>query len=279
MKIILFLIRLIVGAIGINTWIFGCCMMFYVVWSLNTINNIQSFSFGNALITNSQLIFGLLLSTVGLLIIYSSWKKNCHTLKLCIFLTVLIISMEIGTFISAKVANIQISNLVDQGWKEINIQSRNFIQKELKCCGLTGLSEFASKLDPIDQSCYRDNNHYQHQHRRLNMIIIRSRSMNHIIGCKQKLIDWLRKQRKTFIISICSLLAVQILSIILMLILLKLLQNDLFKQQQRRRLQSNNMIIIGGSCVGDDDSPTSSTSPSSLIFNNGKNKQILLDDI
>nr|XP_027201937.1 tetraspanin-9-like [Dermatophagoides pteronyssinus] len=278
MKIILFLIRLIVGAIGINTWIFGCCMMFYVVWSLNTINNIQSFSFGNALITNSQLIFGLLLSTVGLLIIYSSWKKNCHTLKLCIFLTVLIISMEIGTFISAKVANIQISNLVDQGWKEINIQSRNFIQKELKCCGLTGLSEFASKLDPIDQSCYREQS--------LSTSTSSIEYDNHPItiyepyriGCKQKLIDWLRKQRKTFIISICSLLAVQIISIILMLILLKLLQNDLFKQQ-RRRLQSNNMIIIGGSCVGDDESPTSSTSPSSLIFNNGKNKQILLDDI
>lgn len=27
---------------------------------------------------------------------------------------------------------------------------------KLKCCGLTGLSEFASKLDPIDQSCYRE---------------------------------------------------------------------------------------------------------------------------
>lgn len=26
--------------------------------------------------------------------------------------------------------------------------------QQLKCCGLTGLSEFASKLDPIDQSCY-----------------------------------------------------------------------------------------------------------------------------
>ena len=31
-----------------------------------------------------------------------------------------------------------------------------FLKLKLKCCGLTGLSEFASKLDPIDQSCYRE---------------------------------------------------------------------------------------------------------------------------
>ncbi|OTF77024.1 hypothetical protein BLA29_014370, partial [Euroglyphus maynei] len=70
----------------------------------------------------------------------------------------------------------------------------------LKCCGLTGLSEFASKLDPIDQSCYR---------RPLESEMELKSYEPYRIGCKQKLIDWLRKQRKTFIIYTCSLLTVQ----------------------------------------------------------------------
>ncbi|XP_046918445.2 uncharacterized protein LOC124498697 [Dermatophagoides farinae] len=279
MKIILFLIQLIVGAIGISTWIFGCCMMFYVVWSLNTITNIQSFSIGDSLITNGQLIFGIILSTVGLLIIYSSWKKNLHTLRLCIFLTVLSISMEIGTFISLKVANVSISNIVDQGWKEMNNQSKNFIQKELKCCGLTGLSEFASKLDPIDQSCY-----YQRQMETDSKYKFSSSSLSsyepYRTGCKQKLIDWLRKQRKIFIISTCLLLAIQILSIILMLILLKLLQkqNEQLEHEQRFKRQSNIMMIIDDENESPSSPSSTSTTPSSLIFGN-KQQKILLQDI
>ena len=28
------------------------------------------------------------------------------------------------------------------------------ITRQFQCCGIAGLSEFASKLDPIDESCY-----------------------------------------------------------------------------------------------------------------------------
>ncbi|KAH7645292.1 hypothetical protein HUG17_0830 [Dermatophagoides farinae] len=217
MKIILFLIQLIVGAIGISTW--------------------------------------------------------------CIFLTVLSISMEIGTFISLKVANVSISNIVDQGWKEMNNQSKNFIQKELKCCGLTGLSEFASKLDPIDQSCY-----YQRQMETDSKYKFSSSSLSsyepYRTGCKQKLIDWLRKQRKIFIISTCLLLAIQILSIILMLILLKLLQqqNEQLEHEQRFKRQSNIMMIIDDENESPSSPSSTSTTPSSLIFGN-KQQKILLQDI
>ena len=37
----------------------------------------------------------------------------------------------------------------------MSLRSMNGMFEQFQCCGIAGLSEFASKLDPIDESCYR----------------------------------------------------------------------------------------------------------------------------
>lgn len=105
------------------------------------------------------------------------------------------ISLEIGTFISLKVTNVKLSDVIVQGWEETNLSTRNYIQRELQCCGLTGLAEFASKLDPIDESCYRSSLDPQNRE-------------PYRVGCKEKLIDWLgqRQRKKSIILSAVFLL-------------------------------------------------------------------------
>ncbi|UXI16933.1 hypothetical protein NH340_JMT02876 [Sarcoptes scabiei] len=216
MKILSFFIRLIIVYIGFSLWVFGCCLLVYVVWSLNSVN-IQSIATGESLITSTQLVFGSLSSLIGLIGIYGSFRKHSSLLKVLVFLIVLMISLEIGTFVALKAGNVKIIDLVEQGWKEINNQSKNYIQKELKCCGLSGLSEFASKLDPIDESCYRkkfDPNTGE---------IIDKQPFR--IGCKQKLIDWFQTKSKAFLIWSCLFISFQIFYLVMILILLKLLQN------------------------------------------------------
>ena len=85
------------------------------------------------------------------------------------------IAAEIGGIISLSILKTKVSDIVTQGWDEVNQRTRNIIQdqvliivtlipfeclieclyKQFQCCGITGLSEFAAKLDPIDESCYR----------------------------------------------------------------------------------------------------------------------------
>lgn len=65
-------------------------------------------------------------------------------------------------------------------------------------------------MDPIDKSCYAVWNDYSGQ-----------TSEPYRVGCKHKLIDWVEKRTKNFIISFSILLALQVLSVILTLMLLR----------------------------------------------------------
>ena len=41
------------------------------------------------------------------------------------------VSIEIGTFISLKVTNVKISDLVEQSWNEAASTARNYVQREV----------------------------------------------------------------------------------------------------------------------------------------------------
>lgn len=41
------------------------------------------------------------------------------------------ISVEVGTFISLKVTDVQLTDLVEQSWNEANLNTRNYMQREV----------------------------------------------------------------------------------------------------------------------------------------------------
>lgn len=71
-----------------------------------------------------------------------------------LFLCVLTIAAEIGGIISLSILRVKVTDIVEESWIETNARTRNLVQSQLECCGLTGPSEFAKTSDPIDSSCY-----------------------------------------------------------------------------------------------------------------------------
>lgn len=208
MRILSLLSRSGIGLIGLFNWALGTLLLVYVIWTLNTAGNFHLIASGKSIITISELIFGLLVSIKGLLGIFGACQKQDCLLKLFLFLAVMTVSIEVGTFISLRVTKVQLSDLVEQSWNEAASATRNYVQRELSCCGLTGLSEFASKLDPIDDSCYEPGNSSPNR-------------QPYRIGCKPKLIDWIQRSKKRFIGLTLALLIVQIISIVLVLLQLR----------------------------------------------------------
>ncbi|KAI2801408.1 hypothetical protein BLOT_010959 [Blomia tropicalis] len=189
-RIVAAICRSCVGAISVANWIIGTIILVFFIWTLNTSGNFHLMGKGRSIITITELIFGLLVSVQGLIGLFGACQRQEWLLKLFLFLTIMTVSIEVGTFVSLRVTEVKVADLVEQSWTEANLNTRNYIQREFQCCGLTGLSEFASKLDPIDDSCYPP---------RSENIVPNMGRQPFRIGCKPKMIDWINKSRNRFI--------------------------------------------------------------------------------
>ncbi|CAG2102171.1 unnamed protein product [Medioppia subpectinata] len=149
------LVKHLVCLLAFFTWLTGSIIIAYTLWALGTSTNMKRLFSGTLPLTYVGLGLGTLLFINGLLGWMGSYKRGGCMLKMFLFLCVMTIAAEIGGIISLSILKTKVSDIVEQGWDEVNQRTRNVIQEQFQCCGIAGLSEFASKLDPIDESCYR----------------------------------------------------------------------------------------------------------------------------
>ncbi|XP_074593269.1 leukocyte surface antigen CD53-like [Brevipalpus obovatus] len=198
-----------VGLLSFATWLLGSVCIAFTLWTLITSNNKSHFFNGNLPIIYVALLFGGLFFTNGLLGWMGSFGKNggCM-LKMSLFLSVLLIASEIGGIISLSILRAKVDEIVEEGWNEMNVKTRNAIQTQLSCCGLTGPSEFAHSNEETDISCYQTFSKYSPQNGS-------TEPQFHETGCKDKMVNWIHQNRIIWISSFGGLLLFQVMTILL----------------------------------------------------------------
>jgi len=202
------LVKHLVCFLAFLTWLLGSVLIAYTMWVLGTSPNMKKLFTGTLPVTYVGLGLGSLLFFNGLLGWMGSYKRGGCMLKMFLFLCVLTIAAEIGGIISLSILRTKVSDIVQQGWSEVNQRSRNLIQEQLTCCGLTGPSEFAYNSDPIDDSCY-------HMERVTNGTILESMHVLNRVGCKEKLIEWVFKHKMNWIAVFAGFLLFQVVTVLL----------------------------------------------------------------
>jgi len=176
---------------------------------------------GTLPLTYIGLGFGTLLFLNGLLGWMGSFKNGGFMLKMFLLLCVLSIAAEIGGIISLSILRTKISDIFEQGWQEVNQKTKSLLQEQFNCCGLTGPSEFAHKIDTIDDSCYHFVN--------VNKTIVDGNKLNTSPtspvtetiqyfkrdGCKNKIVDWIFEHKMYWISGFGGFLLFQVITVLL----------------------------------------------------------------
>jgi len=206
------LVKHLVCLFAFLTWLIGSVIIAYTLWVLGTSPNMKKLFTGTLLITYVGLGLGTLLFLNGLLGWMGSYKRGGCMLKMFLFLCVLTIAAEIGGIISLSILKTKVSDIVYQGWNEVNLRTRNIIQEQFTCCGIAGPSEFAHNSDPIDDSCYHPekvlNNGTSSASPETMQVLNR-------YGCKEKLVEWVFKHKMTWISAFGGFLLFQVITVLL----------------------------------------------------------------
>ncbi|KAL7631582.1 UNVERIFIED_CONTAM: hypothetical protein RMT77_018114 [Armadillidium vulgare] len=132
----------------------GSFLIVYIVWVLATSFHVTHFLTGTLTFTYTVLSLGLLLFLTGLVgWIASSSEKVC-TLRLYLSILVIAIIAQIGGIIALNVLGVEIDQMLENGWKEVNQATRSLVQIKMNCCGFDGKHEFSDKATEIADSCY-----------------------------------------------------------------------------------------------------------------------------
>jgi len=219
------LIKHTVCLLAFLTWLLGSIIIAYALWILSTSSNMKKVFTGTLPVTYVVLGLGALLFLNGLLGWMGSYKRGGCMLKFFLFLSVLTIASEIGGIISLSILRTKVTDIIEQGWDEVNQRTRNVIQEQFECCGLYGPSDFAHKAEPIDESCYHtepkiseltapsfNSNSSTSTTRTIPHEMIQVLNRN---GCKERLVDWIHKQKLTLISIFGGFLLFQVVTVLL----------------------------------------------------------------
>jgi len=193
------------------TWLLGSIIIAYTLWILSTSPNIKKVFTGTLPATYAALGLGSLLFINGLLGWMGSYKRGGCMLKIFLFFSVLTIAAEIGGIISLSILRTKVSDIVQQGWSEVNQRSRNFVQEQFQCCGLIGPAEFAHNADPLDDSCYT----IMKINEGNSTVPVRTEQVLNRSGCKEKLVSWTFKHKMIWIASFGGFLLFQVFTVLL----------------------------------------------------------------
>jgi len=147
-------LRHVLTFLSVVIFLLGCVVIGYMCWVLATSVTVTKFLDGTMYWTYAVITLGFSLFFSGLV----GWVGGASE-SLCIvrlFLVFIILSMlaEIGGIITLNVFNRGFGDVLQNGWYEVNQETRNLVQYHLECCGWKGLEEFATNNEPIDDSCY-----------------------------------------------------------------------------------------------------------------------------
>uniref|UniRef100_T1JM01 Tetraspanin n=1 Tax=Strigamia maritima TaxID=126957 RepID=T1JM01_STRMM len=132
----------------------GSFLIGFIAWILATSVTLGKFLSGNLLFTYVIIGIGFYLFFIGILGFAGVISQSRCLVVLYMLVAVLCIASQIGGILTLVILRIEMEDVIQFGWTEVNPASRNLIQENLDCCGYEGPREFAYRNDVIDTSCY-----------------------------------------------------------------------------------------------------------------------------
>lgn len=147
-------LRHVLTLLAVVIFLLGCIVIGYMSWVLATSVTVSRFLDGDMLVTYSVITLGFSLFFSGLVGWVGGASESPCLVRLFLLLIVLSVLAEIGGIITLNIFNKGLSQILEQGWLEVNQGTRNLVQHHLNCCGWQSLEEFANNNEPIHDSCY-----------------------------------------------------------------------------------------------------------------------------
>jgi len=234
---------------GLSTVIFvlGCCVIGYMAWVLATSTSVNRFLSGTLVFTYTVITLGFLLFINGLVGWVGSLISSVWLVR--VFLTVSVVCLlgEVGGIITLNIIQIQMEDILQHGWSELNQGTRNWVQTNMDCCGFAGPQEFAYSTLPIDDSCYEPPSTDSIL---LNDADLLSETLAYQTtgsqlrlkqeGCGFKLADWFEVNKIGWVASLAIIGAVEFLAAAVALFILRRLHaNSRPRTLSRRRLRQH----------------------------------------
>jgi len=187
-------------------------------WVLASSVTVSRFLDGTLIFTYSVVGVGFTLFFSGLIGWVGGASESPCLVRLFLLSALLAIVAEIGGIIALNILGLEFEDILLSGWGELNQGTRNIVQDNLNCCGWDGPKEFAYNNEPIDESCYEkhsdDDEFANFTNRRSDDVgenALPTKKMKQD-GCNTRLSEWFEDNKITWVTTLASVVAVQIMS-------------------------------------------------------------------
>lgn len=202
-------LRHVLTLLSVVIFIIGCILIGYMAWVMATSVTVHRFLNGDMFWSYSVITLGFSLFFSGLVGWVGGASESICLVRLFLVMIVLCMAAEIGGIIALTVFEKSIGDVLHLGWKEVNQESKNIIQRQLECCGWEGVKEFAGTSEPIDDSCY------ERITPTLSGIVARenedtTRRMRQS-ACQDQLLDWFEANKIIWVTVLAALAAIELM--------------------------------------------------------------------
>jgi len=222
-------IRHVLTVLSIIVFIFGCLLIGYMAWVLATSVTITQFLSGQLFFTYTVVGLGLFLFFTGLIGWVAATSESPCFVRMYLSLIVCCLIAEFGAVIAINILNMEMSELLQHGWKEVNQGTRNIIQRHFECCGFTGPTDFAFNNLLIDQTCYTPmpeeaNTTLTNTTSEVSINSVKTQLKQ--VGCGPKLTTWLEDNKVTWVPVLACIGGLQLFSAAISFFILKKIAGD-----------------------------------------------------
>jgi len=229
-------------------FLLGCNVIGYMAWVLATSTSVNRFLSGTLIFTYVVIGLGFFLFLNGLIGWVGSIVQSVWLIRLFLGASVICILTEIGGIITLNIVQIQMEDVVEHGWLELNQGTRNLVQTNMECCGFVGPQEFAYSTLAIDDSCYdvpaaatttsAEALYDDEQDWPAETTTPRLRLKQ--VGCGQKLHKWFEENKVAWVAGLATIGAIEFLAASVALFILRRLQTIARPRTlSRRRLRQH----------------------------------------
>ncbi|XP_067677775.1 tetraspanin-8-like [Haliotis asinina] len=195
-------------------WLMGLFLVGFIAWTMATNPTLVSgFLSGSRYFTYSILGAGILIVLAGLFGCIGGLKEGTCLLKTFIAFTVIIFLIEIAGAVTAYMMREQLQVYRDSGWADFNTETKNFLQRELKCCGFNSATEYGSNVAQYPDSCFSDPS-------------TKTGASQHNAACWAKINEWLDTNMPIWAGTLGAVALVQIISLILAIVIVSRVKNS-----------------------------------------------------